>query len=188
MGQRILTTGKSRRHGTGERGFTLVEVMMAGLVGVLALTANLVMFNYANRDFAYSRSLTEATNIATNQFSYFKTRTIAEINATVSTATTAEKTAIKADRTFITDAQIAGLLVGLHRETTTLGNCEPPADHYGITFCKNWEVWNVDVDSPADNIADMAGDIIKIRLTVNWTIGNRPHQITMTNMTTGKPS
>lgn len=166
MGQRILT-GKARRHDTGERGFTLVEVLMAGLVGVIALTANLAMFNYANRDFAYSRSLTEATNIATNQFAYFKTRTISEINAT-------------------TNLVASGLRIGTHTETTALGNCEPPADHYGITFCRNWEVWNVDVDS--DGTADMSGDLVKINLTVNWTIGARPHQITMTNMTTGKPS
>jgi Tfp pilus assembly protein PilV len=184
MGQRILT-GKAPRHGTGEQGFTLMEVLMAGVVGVIALTANLAMFNYASRDFSYSRSLTEATNIATNQFADFKTKTIAEINATATAATTAEKTAIKADRPSITDAQITTLLVGLRRATVALGNCEPPADHYGYTFCPNWEVWKVDVDN--DGTADMDGQLVKIRLTVNWTIGSKPHHVTMTGITMGKP-
>jgi hypothetical protein len=167
MDQRILRTGKAPRHGSDERGFTLVEVMMAGLVGVIALTANLAMFNYANRDFAYSRSLTEATNIATLAFADFKTKTIAEINNT-------------------TNLSASGLRIGTHTETTALLNCLPAADHYGIEFCRNWEVSNVDIDS--DGTADMIGDLVKIKLTVNWTIGGRPHQITMTNMTTGKPS
>jgi hypothetical protein len=183
MGQRILI-GRSPQSRADERGFTLMEVLMAGLIGVIALTANLAMFNYANRDFAYSRSLTEATNIATNQLADFKTQAIDEplvtddILGSVTVATTAEKTA---------DPRLASaLLIGLHRENATLNNCLLPADHYGITFCRNWEVWKVDVDG--DGTADMDGDIVKIRLTVNWTVGNRPHQVTMTTLTTGKPS
>lgn len=166
MGQRVVT-GRPRPAGAGEQGFTLVETLMAGLIGVIALTASLGVFNFAGRDFAYSRSLTEATNIATYTLSDFKTKTISEINAT-------------------TDLVANGMRIGTHAESTALGNCLPPDEHYGLTFCRTWEVWNVDVD--ADGTADMTGDLVKIKLTVNWTIGSKPHQVTMTTMTTGKPS
>ena len=165
MGKRILI-GKSREGRSDERGFTLMEVMVASVIGVIALTANLAMFNYASRDFAYSRSLTEATNIATSQFADFKTKSITEIDNT-------------------TNLVASGLKIGTHTGSVALGNCLPPAQHYSITFCRNWEVWNVDVDG--DTTADMVGGLVKIKLTVNWTIGNRPHQITMTSMSTGRP-
>lgn len=134
------------RRRAGERGFTMLEVLSATMVGMIAFTANLAMFNFAARDFAYSRSLTNATNLATEKMNDFKTRTVAEILADAKT------------------------------DTVTID---------GTAYTRAWTVGNVDVD--ADGTADMIGDIVKIRLTVRWTIGTKAHQVTMATMTTGKP-
>lgn len=162
MAERVLSAPGARRR-RGEGGFTLVEVMTATMIGVVALTANLTMFNFAQRDFAYSRGLTEATNEATRVIADFKTRTIAEINNT-------------------TDLVANGLVVGTHRETPALGNC---AQIGGRAYCRSWVVSNVDVEP--DGTADMVGDIVKVKLTVDWWIGEKRHTVTMSTLTTGKP-
>lgn len=152
----------------GERGFTLVEVMTAMVIGAIALTANLTMFNYAQKDFARSRTLTDATNLATTTLADFKTKSINEINLT-------------------TDLAASGLKIGTHTEDPALGNCTQIG---GRTYCRTWEVWNVDVDN--DGTADMVGDLVKVRLTVDWWIGSttvasNKHSLKMATMTTGRP-
>jgi len=166
MDQILSRTAPRRR--LGDRGFTLVEVMTAMAIGMIALTANLTLFTWAQKDFARSRTLTDATNEATAVLADFKTRTVNEINNT-------------------TDRVASGLRIGTHTETPALGNCKQIG---GRTFCRTWEVWNLDVDG--DGTADMVGDIVKIKVRVDWWLGvdtaaQNKHTITLATMTTGKP-
>lgn len=181
MGQRVLSG-----HAAGEGGFTMVEVLSAALIGVVALVANMTMFSYAEKDFTYARSLTDATNVATTQLAAFKTMTIAEIQATTVAPVAAEKTADLSRKPPL--GLSSPLLLGWHEERPGLAAAAGKADCTqvgGRAYCRSWAVSNVDVD--ADGTADMAGGIIRIKLTVDWWAGAKQHTVTVTTMTTGRP-
>lgn len=185
MEQRVLSAADARR-GAGERGFTMVEVLSASLVGVVALIANMTMFSYAEKDFTFARNLTDATNVATNQFAAFKTMTLAEIQATTAVPTAAEKTADLAATPRL--GLSSPLVLGWHEERRGLAVATGKADCPtvgGRAFCRSWVVSNVDVD--ADGTADMAGGIVKVQLVVDWWVGTKKHSVTLSTMTTGKP-
>lgn len=185
MEERVLT-GARARAGAGRRGFTLVEVLTAMLIGVVVLTANLTLFNFAQKDFAFSRSLTDATNLATATLADFKTMTVNQINLTTAVPTAAEKTADLARKPPL---GLGGpLVVGWHEETP--GHAAAPGKGDctrigGRVFCRSWCVSNVDVEP--DGTADMVGDIVKVKLVVDWWVGAKRHTVTLATLTTGKP-
>lgn len=55
----------------------------------------------------------------------------------------------------------------------------------GVQYALDWTADGVDVDG--DGTADMAEDLVKIRLEVKWTMSDGDHRVSMTTMTTGKP-
>lgn len=55
----------------------------------------------------------------------------------------------------------------------------------GVQFSRTWTVADVDVDNDGD--FDMVDDIVKIKLDVDWTYRGRPHTVSLTTLTTGKP-
>jgi prepilin-type N-terminal cleavage/methylation domain-containing protein len=71
MGQRILKSG-----GASERGYTLVEVMVAMAITLMVMMANLTIFNTAQKNLAYARAMTNATNLATTKIDSFRTRVV----------------------------------------------------------------------------------------------------------------
>lgn len=75
MVKRILRVDRGIRS-WDEAGFTLPEVMTAMAVSVIVLLANFALLNTANKNFAYTRALTNATNHATDKFAEFKTRLV----------------------------------------------------------------------------------------------------------------
>jgi len=81
VGERFLTwPGHGVKRG-GERGFTLVEVMMSMVITMTVLLAILGMFNSSFRIFAQNKRLTAATNLAYGKIADFKTLTLAQIQA-----------------------------------------------------------------------------------------------------------
>ena len=59
-----------------EQGFTLIETMIAMSIAIVVLLANIYLFNTAQRDFALAKSVTEATNLATNRIADFRAMSI----------------------------------------------------------------------------------------------------------------
>lgn len=55
----------------------------------------------------------------------------------------------------------------------------------GIPYSLAWVVSDVDIDG--DSTADLVGDLVKVKLDVSYDYRGRPHQVSMTTMTTGKP-
>jgi len=185
MDERVLKTCAAPRR-RGERGFTMVEVLTAAMIGVVALIANMTMFATAEKDFAFARQVTDATNLATNQFAAFKTMTLAEIQATTAAPTVAEKAADLAANPRLGLA--SPLLVGWHEERRGLAAAAGKAGCPTIgdrPYCRSWTVSYVDVD--ANGTADMAGSIVRVKLTVDWWVGAKKHTVTLSTMTTGRP-
>lgn len=83
MGERLLTWPGHGGKKSGERGFTLVEVMMSMVITMTVLLAILGMFNSSFRIFAQNKRLTSATNLAYSKTADFKALTIAQIGAQV---------------------------------------------------------------------------------------------------------
>ena len=59
-----------------ERGFTLIETMIAMSIAIVVLLANIYLFNTAQKNFTLAKSVTEATNLATSRIADFRTRVI----------------------------------------------------------------------------------------------------------------
>lgn len=77
MGRRVLNQGGSHRGGA-PAGFTLIEIMVAMTISIVALLANLYLFNTAAKDLSLARALTNATNLATTKLGTARTRAIRE--------------------------------------------------------------------------------------------------------------
>jgi len=71
MGQHILTSRSAR-----ERGYSLVEIMVAMVITITVMLATLAIFNASQRNFAAARAITNATNLGTTLIDDFKTRVI----------------------------------------------------------------------------------------------------------------
>lgn len=171
MGQRALS-GRPPVGG-GAPGFTFIETMVAMAMAMIVLLANIFLINTAHRNMARAKVLTDATNLAADTLAALRTRTLAEVNAT-------------------TDGIASGFVVGTHVDDAVQ---EPlsPADaanlvrrqQVGTTvFTRTWTVSNVDSD--ADGVADLVGDIVKVRVDVAWAAGGRDHHVTMATLTTGR--
>ena len=55
----------------------------------------------------------------------------------------------------------------------------------GVQYNREWDVSNIDVDGDGND--DLVGDLVKVKLDVNWTAARRDHQVTMALLTTGRP-
>jgi prepilin-type N-terminal cleavage/methylation domain-containing protein len=80
VAQLVLTPGGAAS-GPAERGFTLVEVIVAMSITIVALLANLYLFSTAQKNLAESRALTNATNLASGKIAELRGKTIADIKA-----------------------------------------------------------------------------------------------------------
>lgn len=171
MGRGVLS--RSRLPRAAERGFTLVETMVALSISIVVLLANLFLFNTAQRNLALSRSVTNATNLATNTVAVLKSRTIAQISDT-------------------TDNVVSGLTTGTHTDDQVAAPADPadPGDLEkrqmidGTTYSRTWRVSNIDIDG--NGTPDLVGDLVKISLVVTWTLASKSHQVTMATFTTGR--
>lgn len=73
VGWRILSF-RGAAPGTSERGFTLVETMVAMSISMVVLLANIYLLNTAHKDFAQARAVTAATNLATGKIADLRAR------------------------------------------------------------------------------------------------------------------
>jgi len=158
---------------TAARGFTLIETMIAMSISIVVLLANLFLFSTAQKNLALSRSVTNATNLATSTFAALKGRSLTQIRAT-------------------TDNVASGLTLGTHRDDPNVPPVEPAATVDlekrqvldGTTFSRTWRVSNVDIDG--DGAPELVGDLVKISLVVTWTLSHKSHQVAMATFTTGQ--
>jgi len=161
MGRALLST-RGGPPGGAQRGFTLIEIVVAMAVTIVVMLANLTMFNTAQKNLAFSRALTNATNLATGKVDQFKTMTITEI-----------KNAAPDVRTPPNPLDI--------RQGTEAASVE------GVQYALTWTVSDVDLENAAVNpVAELVGDVVKITLDVAWTAANKDHHVTMATFTTGK--
>lgn len=157
MGRRLLSGSGPARD--TERGFTLVEVITAMAITITVMMANLYLFNTAQRNLAFSRSLTNATNLATNRIADFRAMTMAEIDAATPT-----------------------VLPSPNPLNQRRGSDTASVD--GLQFNRTWVVSAVDIEH--DGIPDLTGEVVKIKVEVEWTLATKSHRVTMTTFSTGK--
>jgi prepilin-type N-terminal cleavage/methylation domain-containing protein len=150
----------------GQRGFTLIEVMAAMAITVVVMMANLSMFDTAQKRLAGGRALTKATNIATERINDFKTMTISQIFAAAPTVV------------------VAGP-VRRYRGSDS-GQFLGAGETGDLVYTRTWDVSDVDYDH--DGVPDMAGDVVKVSVTVTWDLQGKSHAVTMASFTTGKPT
>lgn len=79
MGRRELNAGGSWE--AAQRGFTMIEVMTAMVITITVMLANIYLFNMAQQNFAQSRAMSAATNLATGKIADFKAMAVAQIKA-----------------------------------------------------------------------------------------------------------
>lgn len=156
--RRILSfrSGLSR---AAERGFTLIETMIAMSIAIVVLLANIYLFNTAQKDFALAKSVTEATNLATNKIADFRTMTIAQIDAAAPTNT-------------------GGPLY------VRQGSDEVTVE--GVRFTRTWVVSAIDLQHATPPVADLVGDLVKITIDVAWMSAGKDHQVKMATFTVGR--
>jgi len=161
--------------GAAERGFTLVEIMIAMSISIVVLLANSYLINIANRDLAVARSLTDATNLATIKIADFRAMTIADINTSSPTVPGGANplNIRQGSDTRCPDCPDADC---------SHADCSPAVTR----FTRTWTVSGVDLEHTTPPVADMVGDLVKIDIAVDWTLRSKSHHIAMTSFTTGK--
>ena len=73
LGRRMVSSASAPAQ-AAERGFTLIEVMIALAISIAVLFANIYLFNTAHKELARARSITAATNLATSKIADFRAR------------------------------------------------------------------------------------------------------------------
>jgi prepilin-type N-terminal cleavage/methylation domain-containing protein len=157
MGPRFLNTGGAGAR--ADRGFTLVEVMISMAVTITVLLANLYIFNTVQKNLAFGRATTAATNLATDKIADFRGLTVAEIFTAAPTTVAASPLRIR---------------TGFDQRT---------AD--GVLFTRAWTVSDVDVDGDANR--DLADELVKVSIDVAWSMSGITHKVAMSTFTTGRP-
>ena len=168
-------------------------------IAIIALLANLYLFNRANTDLALSRSLTSATNLATDKIAEFRAMTMTQIQAAAPNAP------VPLPCPSSTPANPLNRRVG---SDTRCPDC-PDSDCAGgscsaaaTRFTRTWVVSAVDLDhhgtpsNECDDTPDMCSDVlnlgscdvVEVGLDVTWTQENKPHRVTMTTFIAGKSS
>jgi hypothetical protein len=212
MAKRILRTASGHLY-LGEDGFTLTEVMTAMMISIIVMLANLAIFNVANRNFAYSRALTNATNHATDKINWCKTRLVTTqpcLNGTGSIDTSLVNLSFPASGSpcltggVVNTAEYPGLedqplylsagIVNPSYSYTTgpasvvgLTQSDPsPTVIDGVSFNRSWVVSYADPNN--DGVFTMKSDVVKVKVTVTWIQNGKSHQVQMATFTTGKPT
>lgn len=133
--------------------------MIAMSIAIVVLLANIYLFNTSQKNFALAKSVTEATNLATSRIADFRAMTIVEINAAAPTVT-------------------GGVL--FERKGSDVVTVE------GVPFTRTWVVSAIDLQQTSPPVADLVGDLVKIKIDVAWRLQNTDHHVTMTTFSTGK--
>ena len=174
MGRRILSSpgGLPR---AAERGFTFIEVMIAMAVSIVVLLANIYLFNTAHKNLALARSITNATNLATGRIADFRAMTIADITAAAPTVHASPNPLGIREGTDTQCPDCPG-------SDCSSSDCSSEATRYTRT----WIVSAVDLENASPPVPDLVGDLVKITITVTWTLANKGHQVTLSTFTAGK--
>lgn len=188
VGRRI-GGGRSRGRRASEQGFTFVEILVALSISVVALLANLFLVNNANQNLALARSLTDATNLATNKIASFNAKTITQITAESPTILTP------------CPANVSPLSTNpLNRHSGwEYAWAADDAAHTGVRFKVSWVMSSIDLDhhgTPANECDDSPNmcsdlldigscDVVNLDVEVTWTLANRSHSVTMATFVTG---
>lgn len=141
------------------QGFTLIETMVALAVAISVLLANFYMYSTSQKDFALAKTITEATNLATNRIADFRAMTITQINAAAPTNT-------------------GGALF------VRQGGDEVIVD--SVRFTRTWVVSAIDLQQATPPVADLVGDLVKITIDVAWIAQGKDHHVRMATVTTGR--
>ena len=208
MEKRILRSGSWFVQGS-EAGFTLPEVMIATAISIVVILANLAVFNVANKNFAYTRAMTNATNHATDKINEFKTKLITSQpckntvtglidNSLVNTAFPGSGTpclaggSVNVEYPGLEDQPLY-LPSGAVNPSYSYGT--GPASIVGVTqsdstaiggvtFTRTWVISFADPNN--DGVFTMKSDVVKVKVVVSWTQYGKNHHVTMTTFTTGK--
>lgn len=164
MGRHLL--GARAAGAATQRGFTLIETMVAMAIGVVVLLANIALINTAHKNLAHAKSITAATDLATSKLADFRAMTIPQITA----------------------ASPTDLGGGAHS-----GNDSVTVD--GLLYERSWVVSSIDLNPAAPPAADLVGDLVKIRVDVAWISKHVPvawtpenngrHHVLISTLTTG---
>jgi hypothetical protein len=158
--------------------------MVAMSISVVVLLANIYLFNTAHRDLSVARSVTVATNLATDKVAEFRAMTIAQIAAAV--------------------PPVSPVPCPSSTRTNPL-NRRQGSDisvRDGISFTRTWVVASVDLDhngtpnNECDDSPDMCSelsnvascDVVSVSLEVTWSLANKDHRVAMATFVTGKTS
>lgn len=183
LGRRILGTpgGLSR---FAEQGFTLIESMIALSIAIVVLLANIYLFNTSQKDFAMAKSVTEATNLASSKIADFRAMAISRA---------ADSTDINRSSPCVSGGPLnvrrggeqlcTGCAVCSDQTICASDACLPPDFK---SFITTWTVSDIDLQQTNPPVADLVGDLVKIKVDVFWMAANKRHQVTMTTFTTGK--
>jgi prepilin-type N-terminal cleavage/methylation domain-containing protein len=195
---------------TAERGFTLVEIMVAMSISIVALLANLFLFNTASKDLAAARSLTDATNLAMEKIADFRSKTIAQIQAETPYLPGGTPPVLRGQtgttlpvQSLCIPSSVNPLLRRWGRETNcpdcAYADCESSTCPVEAIFTRTWLVTAVDLDhhgtpnNECDDTPDMCTDalnmvscdVVNVSLDVSWTQADKVHHVTMTTFVTG---
>ena len=219
-----------------EQGFTLVETMIAMSISIVVLLANIYLFNTAQKDFALAKSLTEATNLATNRIADFRTRVINAplcFDAGTSVANPNRNNyGFAGNGSPCTNLGVTGDINPDYPGLVNEEFCSPPSSRNpnyplaaalgpsavplcaapgirnplfvssdrvvgvvkteeiaidGVVFTLTWVVSDPDLDGNGAPESEMVDAAAKIKVDVAWTLENKPHHVTMTTFSAGKP-
>ena len=190
----ILSCGGPRRC-AAEQGFTLVETMIAMAVAIAVLLANVYLFNRAQKDLAQARAVTAATNLATSKIADFRAMTIDAVNATA-TINTGGALYVRRGCEYVTDGgevfamvHSAGVCRCKTNEYDSVGQtfaCDGETDVRRTLFKRTWVVSAIDLEHATPPVADLVGDLAKIKVDVLWPSESAvQHRVTLTTFTTG---
>lgn len=194
MGGRILTAGNQCRGGA-QHGFTLVETMIAMSISVIVVLANIYLFNTTHRDLSLARTVTQATNLATEKIAEFRAKTIAEIAAASSPISPPPCPSSARTNPLNRGQGSDTRCPECANDDCTASDCSSAATR----FDRTWRVASVDLDhnstpdNECDDTPDMCSsvsslgscDVVNVSVEVAWYLGNKNHRVAMTTFVTG---
>jgi hypothetical protein len=157
--------------------------MIAMSIAIVVLLANIYLFNTAQKDFALAKSVTEATNLATNRIADFRAMAISRPADSVDINRAAPCVTGGPLNVRLGGDRLCTGCSGCPDPTTCTSECLP-ADFK--SFIVTWEASDIDLQQATPPVADLVGDLVRIKVDVFWMANKKRHQVTMTTLATGK--